>query len=270
MMRFGRPHKKRRIALASLLFSLLILILLPLYARHAARQIDRDYGYRPSDPSSQETAERGSFPSGGDPARAGKPFSIPDLADLPPFTSQPFCEVQGGQPTFAEEEYTVSPYFSYTPLDAYGRCGQARACLGKEAMPDGPRENIRDIRPSGWHQHMYDFIEGQALYNRSHLIAYKLGGSADPENLMTGTRFMNASGMLPFEIMIADYIRMTENHVLYRVTPVYLGEELLARGVLLEAESVEDQGAGLSFYVYCYNVQPGVSIDYRSGDNKEA
>ena len=144
------------------------------------------------------------------------------------------------------------------------------ACLGQELMPTEDRGAIGMIKPSGWHTVKYDFVDGKYLYNRCHLIGFQLAGeNANEQNLITGTRYMNTEGMLPFENMVADYITETGNHVLYRVTPVYDGDNLLARGVQIEALSMEDNGKGICFNVYCYNAQPGVTINYATGDSRE-
>jgi DNA-entry nuclease len=162
---------------------------------------------------------------------------------------------------------TAKAFQDYSPLDDLGRCGRAMACLGPETMPDQPRGSIGMIRPSGWQIARYKDIDGTYLYNRCHLIGYQLSGqNANTLNLITGTRYMNMAGMEPFESRTAGYIETTGHHVLYRVTPVFEGEDLVARGVLMEARSVEDQD--LQFCVYCYNVQPGIDIDYSDGSSR--
>ena len=156
-------------------------------------------------------------------------------------------------------------------MDSLGRCGAAEANVGQDLMPTEKRGNIGSVKPTGWHTSKYDFIDGQNLYNRCHLIGYQLAAeNANKQNLITGTRYLNVTGMLPFENMVADYVKETDNHVLYRVTPIFDGTDLVARGVLMEAWSVEDNGEGICFNVYCYNVQPGVEIDYATGDNRAA
>ena len=175
--------------------------------------------------------------------------------------------VDQNRPSFSDSEMRPEVREEFSDLDALGRCGPAFACIGPESMPEGERGEIGSVKPSGWQIETYDFIDnGGFLYNRCHLIGWQLTGENDePRNLITGTRFMNTEGMLPYENEVASYIRLSENHVLYRVTPVFSGNELLARGVEIEALSVEDHGAGVSFHVYCYNVQPGVEIDYATG-----
>lgn len=188
------------------------------------------------------------------------------LDSIPPYSNEPFCTVNGGIPTFTESEITTKAFERYTPLDSLGRCGVALSCVGKELMPTEDRESISHIKPTGWHSVQYDHVDGKSLYNRCHLIGFQLTGeNANEKNLITGTRYMNVDGMLPFENMIADYVKETGNHVMYRVTPVFEGNELVARGVLMEAYSVEDEGEGISFNVFAYNVQPLVSINYADG-----
>ena len=186
-----------------------------------------------------------------------------------------FEEVNGNAPLFNESDVAYARenegFEYYAPLDWQGRCTGAVACLGEETMPKKgeKRGNISSIHPSGWHSVRYGFIDGESLYNRSHLIAWKLGNeNANDRNLVTGTRFMNAEGMLPFEEEVIRYIERTGNHVLYRVVPVFSEDELLCRGVQMEALSIEDSGEGVSFNVFCPNVQPGISIDYATGDNE--
>ena len=177
-------------------------------------------------------------------------------------------EVNGGEPSFLTGEMTVNSYEVYSPLDALGRCGAASACVGVDLMPTEERGSIGQVKPSGWQTVKYDCVDGKYLYNRCHLIGYQLTGeNANKQNLITGTRYLNVEGMLPFENMVADYVQETENHVLYRVTPLYEEEELVARAVLMEAKSVEDGGEGVCFSVYVYNVQPGVEIDYATGES---
>ena len=189
--------------------------------------------------------------------------------DLPPYDGEPYVTVNGNVPYFTAEDLTTESFERYSPLDSLGRCGTAFANVSRETMPTEQRGPIGDVRPSGWHTVRYDdLIDGRYLYNRCHLIAYRLAGeNANTRNLITGTRYLNTTGMLPFEDQVGDYIEATRNHVLYRVTPLYEGENLVASGVLIEAYSVEDGGDGVSFNVYCYNVQPGIAIDYRTGDS---
>ncbi len=196
---------------------------------------------------------------------------IVDLNDIPAFSSSPYVEFNGNVPLFTDADMTTDSYEKYADLDYLGRCGETMACIGRDLMPTEDRESISSVYPSGWVNKQYDFVDGKYLYNRCHLIGFQLTGeNANKENLITGTRYMNVEGMLPFENMVADYIKDTGNHVLYRVTPIFQGNELVARGVLMEAKSVEDNGAGIEFCVYVYNNQPGVEIDYLTGESKAA
>lgn len=171
-------------------------------------------------------------------------------------------------PVFSEDEITTEAFEQYSELDDLGRCGTAFACIGRELMPTEERGEIGQVRPSGWHTVKYDVIDGMYLYNRCHLIGYQLAGeNANENNLITGTRYLNVTGMLPFENLVADYVMETNNHVLYRVTPVFEGDNLLAAGVQIEAYSVEDFGEGVSFNVFVYNKQPGIVIDYATGES---
>ena len=192
------------------------------------------------------------------------------VEEVPPFAGKAYAVINGNQPLFAQGHLTTEDYEYYSEPDSLGRCGYAMACIGKALMPTEERESISSVKPSGWVQNTYDFVDGKSLYNRCHLIGFQLTGeNANAKNLITGTRYLNVEGMLPFENMVADYIKETGNHVLYRVTPIYEGENLVASGVQLEAYSVEDAGAGICFHVYCYNNQPGVVIDYATGNNWE-
>ena len=184
-------------------------------------------------------------------------------------TDEAYIKVNGNVPLFSDEEKkTAAAFENYSDLDALGRCGVAFACVGKETMPTEERGPIGSIKPSGWHSVKYDFVDGKYLYNRCHLIGYQLTAeNANEKNLITGTRYLNTKGMLPFENMVADYVKETGNHVLYRVTPVFESKNLVASGVYMEAYSVEDNGDGICFYVYVFNRQPGVKIDYLTGDS---
>lgn len=193
------------------------------------------------------------------------------LENLPDYAGKPYVELGGNLPHFPEEDKAEEPFEHYSELDGLGRCGAAYAKVGPETMPNEERGAIGMIKPSGWQTVRYDFIDGKYLYNRCHLIGYQLTGENDNEkNLITGTRYLNITGMLPFENQVAGYVERTGNHVLYRATPVFEGEELVARGVELEAYSVEDEGAGVCFHVFVYNVQPGVVINYATGENRAA
>ena len=189
-------------------------------------------------------------------------------AEAPAYGGESYAVVEDNQPAFTAEDLTTDSYETYGSLDALGRCTAAMACIGPDLMPTEDRGSIQDVTPTGWEQGQYDCVDGGYLYNRCHLIGYQLTGENDNErNLITGTRYLNVEGMLPFENLVADYIQETGNHVLYRVTPVFQGSDLLASGVQMEAYSVEDGGDGVCFNIYCYNVQPGVEIDYATGEN---
>ena len=195
------------------------------------------------------------------------------LADIKPFSGEPYIVINGNQPDFAESEITTKSYEFYSPLDSLGRCGYAMASLSKDTMPaDGEeRGDISKVKPTGWIQNTYDtsIVSTRYLYNRCHLIGWQLSAeNANKQNLITGTRYMNNEGMLPFENMIADYIKETGNHVMYRVTPMFDGNNLVASGVHLEAYSVEDNGEGICLNVFFYNVQEGITIDYATGENR--
>ena len=190
------------------------------------------------------------------------------LADIPDYGGEPYVELCGNEPDFTEADLTETSFETYSELDELGRCGVAYANVGEDLMPTEERGSISRVKPTGWVQQQYDFVDGGSLYNRCHLIAFQLTGeNANWQNLITGTRYMNVEGMLPFENLVADYVKETGNHVLYRVTPIFEGDNLVASGVEMEALSVEDGGEGVCFHVYAYNVQPGVEIDYATGEN---
>lgn len=205
-----------------------------------------------------------------DSEKAAPDMTIQTLSvgEIPAYSGEAAIEVNQNVPGFTKEDYTAEAFEQYSPLDELGRCHAAYACVGEEIMPTEERGAIGMVKPSGWHTVKYDFVDGKYLYNRCHLIAYMLSGeNANTENLITGTRYLNTEGMLPYENQVADYVHNTGNHVLYRVTPLYEGDNLVASGVEIEASSVEDRGKSLSFHVYCYNVQPGITIDYATGDS---
>jgi len=191
------------------------------------------------------------------------------FSDIPAYSGSPYVAINGNEPSFAKSDFTTTSSESYSSLDSLGRCGVAFANIGKDIMPTEERGSIGQVKPTGWHTVKYDIVDGKYLYNRCHLIGYQLTAeNANTKNLITGTRYLNVDGMLPFENMVADYIKETNNHVLYRVTPIFDGDNLVATGVQMEAMSVEDEGDGICFNVFCYNVQPGVSIDYATGDSE--
>ena len=192
------------------------------------------------------------------------------IVDIPAFTNEPYVTINNNVPEFSASDLSTTAFESYSNLDRLGRCGVAYANVCKETMPTEERGEIGSVKPTGWQIAKYDFVDGRYLYNRCHLIGFQLTGeNANPKNLITGTRYMNVTGMLPFENMVADYVKETGNHVLYRVTPIFTGKNLVANGVQMEAESVEDAGKGILFNVFCYNNQPGVTIDYATGNNSE-
>lgn len=198
----------------------------------------------------------------------GQTETVETVADVPEYSGEPYVAINDNEPEFTAEELTSASYEEYSDLDQLGRCGEAKACIGEELMPDEERESISSVTPTGWENQQYDIVDGGYIYNRCHLIGFQLTGeNANEKNLITGTRYMNTEGMLPFENEVADYIRETDNHVLYRVTPVFEGEDLVASGVQMEAESVEDNGQGICFNVYVYNIQPDITIDYTTGYN---
>ncbi len=191
-----------------------------------------------------------------------------DSAALPPFSGMSYVAVNGNVPYFTEADLTTEAFETYSELDALGRCGVTYANICRELMPTEPRGDIGQVKPTGWHTVKYDIVDGKYLYNRCHLIGFQLAGeNANERNLITGTRYMNIEGMLPFENMVADFVKETGSHVLYRVTPIFTGENPVADGVLMEAMSVEDNGDGVLFCVFCYNIQPGVTIDYTTGES---
>ena len=191
-----------------------------------------------------------------------------NLADVPAYSGQPYVAVNGNVPYFTDADLTDVSFESYSDLDSLGRCGVAYASVSQDTMPTEKRGSIGEVKPTGWHTAKYDNVDGKYLYNRCHLIGYQLTAeNANVKNLITGTRYLNVQGMLPFENLTADYVKETGNHVMYRVTPVFEGDNLVASGVLMEAESVEDQGEGVLFCVYVYNVQPGIAIDYATGES---
>ncbi|MGF6376757.1 DNA-entry nuclease [Clostridiales Family XIII bacterium PM5-7] len=191
------------------------------------------------------------------------------LGEIPEFSGEPYVVIDDNEPNFSPEDLTEEAFEEYSSLDSKGRCGVTMANVGLEIMPTEKRTSIGQVKPTGWQIAKYDFVDGKYLYNRCHLIGFQLTGeNANERNLITGTRYMNVDGMLPFENLVADYVRETGNHVLYRVTPIYEGNNLVASGVQMEAMSVEDDGEGVLFNVFVYNNQPGVTIDYATGDNR--
>lgn len=201
---------------------------------------------------------------------SGAAASVSAQTDMASFAydGKPYVVINDNDPDFTDADMTTTSFERYGELDGLGRCTTAFANIGKDLMPAEKRGPIGEVKPTGWQTAKYDNVDGKYLYNRCHLIGYQLTGeNANEKNLITGTRYLNVDGMLPFENMVADYIKETNNHVLYRVTPVFSGDNLVASGVQMEAESVEDNGDGILFNVYCFNAQPGIAIDYATGDS---
>lgn len=220
----------------------------------------------PADYPPAITAPDDSSPLHGESAQE----TVNVLSDIPEYDGNAYMSLSDS-PSFSEEEINANAFEYYSDLDALGRCGAAFANVCRETMPTAPRESISSVTPSGWVNAQYDFVDGGYIYNRCHLIGFQLTAeNANEKNLITGTRYLNIEGMLPFENMVADYVQETGNHVLYRVTPVFKGDNLVASGVQMEGWSVEDEGAGICFDVYCHNVQPGAEIDYVTGETKAA
>lgn len=192
-----------------------------------------------------------------------------NIKEIPVYNGNDYIIINNNKTFFEEKDYTTTSYEHYSEFDALGRCGVATAIIGVDLMPTEERGSIGMVKPSGWHTVKYDIVEGKYLYNRCHLIGYQLTGeNANVQNLITCTRQMNTKGMLAFENKVAEYVKNTNNHVLYRVTPIFEGENLLATGVEIEAYSIEDNGRGIEFHVFVYNVQEGIEIDYKTGDSK--
>lgn len=203
---------------------------------------------------------------------SGAAASVSAQTDMASFAydGKPYVVINDNDPDFTDADMTTTSFESYGELDGLGRCTTAFANIGKDLMPAEKRGSIGEVKPTGWQTAKYDNVDGKYLYNRCHLIGYQLTGeNANEKNLITGTRYLNVDGMLPFENMVADYIKETNNHVLYRVTPVFSGDNLVASGVQMEAESVEDNGDGILFNVYCFNAQPGIAIDYATGNSHQ-
>lgn len=203
---------------------------------------------------------------------SGAAASVSAQTDMASFAydGKPYVVINDNDPDFTDADMTTTSFESYGELDGLGRCTTAFANIGKDLMPAEKRGSIGEVKPTGWQTAKYDNVDGKYLYNRCHLIGYQLTGeNANAKNLITGTRYLNVDGMLPFENMVADYINETGNHVLYRVTPVFYGDNLVASGVHMEAESVEDNGDGILFNVYCFNAQPGIAIDYATGNSHQ-
>jgi len=199
-----------------------------------------------------------------------KSFASPviayDISEIPEYFGNPYIYLNDNKPNFTEDDYNLDEFESYSSLDYLGRCGVAFANIGKSLMPTEERTSIGMVKPTGWHTVKYDIVDGKYLYNRCHLIGFQLTGeNANEKNLITCTRQMNADVMLDFENEVANYLKETSNHVLYRITPVFEEDNMLAKGIILEASSVEDKGKSISYNVFIYNVQDGIEIDYKTG-----
>ena len=228
-------------------------------------------GCVPASPPQSQGGELVDLPVG---TLVDEPSASPDVEPVytpesfPDYSGEPYVAINGNIPSFTEDDLTTNSYEFYSELDELGRCGVTEACVGRDLMPTEARGSISSVKPTGWVQAQHDFVDGKSLYNRCHLIGFQLTGeNANKYNLITGTRYLNIDGMLSFENMVADYVKETDNHVMYRVTPHFVGDELVARGVFMEGMSVEDKGESVCFYVYAYNVQPGVGIDYATGES---
>lgn len=192
-----------------------------------------------------------------------------DINNLPEYKGKPYVVINNNEPNFDNSELVPKSFEKYSELDSLKRCGVADSIIGQDLMPTSKRESISSVKPSGWKSIKYNGIEGGNLYNRCHLIGFQLAGeNANKRNLITGTRYLNTKGMLPFENMVSDYVKETNNHVRYRVTPIFVGNELVSRGVQIEAISIEDNGKAIKFNVYCFNVQPNIEIDYKTGESR--
>ena len=258
--------KRKRFGLPSFLLVTVVSILLMVAAVWALLRMAE--GQVGTQILSTEQAADGAGSEGGGQVPAPADY-MELLKGIPAFQGDPYVEVNGNKPFFTDDDLNTEVFESYSDLDSLGRCGTCVANVCPETMPDTSRGPIGEIHPSGWQLANYhDLIDGNYLYNRCHLIAFSLTGeNANEKNLITGTRYLNTIGMQPFELMVLDYVRATGNHVLYRVTPVFEGDNLLASGVFMEAMSVEDKGQAICYNIYAYNVQPGILIDYKTGDN---
>lgn len=254
--------KNRFISIISILLTLCVL--LSGCAGASTSQPDKHLGQTNSGYSSESTdssLDSNDLPS----STENTPIS---LSSIPAYSGSPYVTLNGGTPTFSKAELKTQSYEYYSNLDKLERCGVVHACIGRDIMPTEERGSIGMVKPAGWHTVKYDCVDGKYLYNRCHLIGFQLTGeNANTKNLITGTRYMNVNGMLPFENMVADYVKETGNHVMYRVTPIYKGNNLLANGLQMEGYSVEDDGEGICFNVFVYNVQPQITIDYATGES---
>ena len=244
-------------------FLSLLLSFLLLFTLTACEKEDVELALDIADAVLQELEQHQNSQESGSSADADSPETIP------PFSGDAYIAINGNVPFFVQEEITTESFEDYAELDSLGRCGVTMACIGIDIMPTEDRGDIGSVKPTGWHSVKYDIVEGKYLYNRCHLIGFQLAGeNANKRNLITGTRYLNIEGMLPFENLVADYVQETENHVMYRVTPIFEGDDLVAQGVVMEGWSVEDEGEGVCFCVFAYNAQPGITIDYATGESR--
>lgn len=253
MSRYRKPKRNKTMTAA--------MALVALFMGMAVGRVGQDIETQPKDTKYQAEEQ----------AQQEDTLQLTDDLEIPVYAGQPYTVIKDNVPDFTEEEKSCTDAFEYYgDLDTLGRCTVTFANVCPQTQPTEKRGTIGQVRPSGWHTVKYnDLIDGNYLYNRCHLIGYQLTGeNANVSNLITGTRYLNVEGMLPFEDMVDDYVDETGNHVLYRVTPIFKGDELVARGVRMEAWSVEDAGTGICFDVFCYNVQPGIVIDYATGDSQ--
>lgn len=253
MSRYRKPKRNKTMTAA--------MALVALFMGMAVGRVGQNIETQPKDTKYQAEEQ----------AQQENTLQLTDDLEIPVYAGQPYTVIKDNVPDFTEEEKSCTDAFEYYgDLDTLGRCTVTFANVCPQTQPTEKRGTIGQVRPSGWHTVKYnDLIDGNYLYNRCHLIGYQLTGeNANVSNLITGTRYLNVEGMLPFEDMVDDYVDETGNHVLYRVTPIFKGDELVARGVRMEAWSVEDAGTGICFDVFCYNVQPGIVIDYATGDSQ--
>ncbi len=253
MSRYRKPKRNKTMTAA--------MALVALFMGMAVGRVGQDIETQPKDTKYQAEEQ----------AQQEDTQQLTDDLEIPVYAGQPYTVIKDNVPDFTEEEKSCTDAFEYYgDLDTLGRCTVTFANVCPQTQPTEKRGTIGQVRPSGWHTVKYnDLIDGNYLYNRCHLIGYQLTGeNVNVSNLITGTRYLNVEGMLPFEDMVDDYVDETGNHVLYRVTPIFKGDELVARGVRMEAWSVEDAGTGICFDVFCYNVQPGIVIDYATGDSQ--
>lgn len=260
--RKGSSRKKKQPPLLVVLVVLVIVIISRINAQN------EDSSYENNTNGEKGTIER-EYVSKNHETQMSLATMAATLEEVPEYEEEPYVVINDNEPYFEEDDYTTEPFEYYSELDDLGRCQVTYANICEETMPTEERQQIGSVKPTGWQTIKYDNVDGKYLYNRCHLIGFQLAGeNANEKNLITGTRYLNVQGMLPFENMVHDYVKETDHHVLYRVTPIFEGDNLIASGVLIEAYSVEDEGEGICFNVYCYNVQPDIEIDYATGESQ--